>query len=759
MNMKLKDHSIMQKLTTIFICSIILLAFQKNSISQNNTDFSRSLNAVKTFTVPEIDGRLDEEAWNNVQFQNGFIQREPEEGAPASENTEIAVLYDENYLYIAAKCFDSEPDGIIGTEMRRDEETRNDDNFDIILDTFGDGRNAFYFTTNPLGARRDGTVSDEGRIDNSDWDGVWMCKTSINEEGWFVEVAIPWQTLRFKEGEKTSWKANFVRKIQRKNEDDYWKLIPRYAGRAGRFRMSEAGEITGFENLKMGGKFEIKPYVTGGLQKDNQTEFDMKKLSDTGVDVKANLTATMTADFTYNTDFAQVEADQEQVNLTRFSLYFPEKRGFFLEGAETFRFGETGRWSPWRPSPDNIQLFYSRKIGIENRQLVPVTGGTRLNGKAGKYTIGVLSIFSEETTILDDDDEEETVPVTNYTVLRLKRDVLTRSSIGLMVTNKHRSGGWFNRSIGLDSNFPVNERFSVFAAAAGTYSTKEAGEENNRSNNFAGNVGFKYESDMWEYNAGYLDIEDQFNPEIGFIRRSDIRKTEGKIQIKPRPQSINAIRQFNIGIGGEYLSDHNNDLLNRKFEGEFDVIFENTARLSFDIEREMEFLDENWEVRDGFWIPVGNHIISEYRLRYGFNRSTPISGSISTNIGDYYTGDKKGGETQLDLRAWNRLIMNTTVNYSKISLPGGNFNTTTISNRISYTFSPDMFVKSFIQWYDDKTLNDGNSIVSANIIFRYIYRPGSDLYLVYNQENHIGSGNDILENRTLLVKLNYFFRQ
>ncbi|MFC1561527.1 DUF5916 domain-containing protein [candidate division KSB1 bacterium] len=720
--------------------------------------YHRNMNAVRMADAPKIDGILDDPVWQKVEFQSDFLQREPNEGEPATEITEFALIFDENNLYIGVRCYDSEPDRIVATEMRRDERLWNDDYFTITFDTYHDRRNAFYFTTNPNGMRRDGTISDEGRIDNSDWNGIWNCKTSVDDRGWFVEMIIPWQTLRFKEGNDLVWGANFMRRIQRKNEDDYWRLVPRYAGRFGYFRMSEAGDIFGFDNLKMGGKYEFRPFVTGGMQDDEQTGNVQETLKDAGMDFKWNVTSTMTADFTYNTDFAQVEADQEQVNLTRFSLYFPEKRGFFLEGAETFRFGQTGRFQPWRPQADNIQLFYSRRIGIEERSKIPLLGGARLNGRVGKYTVGLLSINSERQQI-EVDDEPEMVPETNYSVFRLKRDLFTRSSVGVIFLNKQQNGGFYNRSLGFDSNFPVNENLSFYAAAAGTYSPDAAGEPSRKKNNFAGNAGFAWQSDLWEYGASFLDIEEQFNPEMGFILREDIKRTEVNLRYKPRPSAWESVRQIEMGITGQYQTDHRNFVLNRKMEGEFEFNLESTARISFDIVQEYEYLDEDWEVRDGYVIPVDGYNNSEYRLRYGGNSARPVSGSVNASGGNYFTGTKKGGGLELDIKLFNRFISNLIFNYDQIELPQGNFHTTTIANRISYSFSPDVFVKAFLQMYDDKLENDGKNRLSGNIIFRYIYKPGNDFFLVLNQENLVGPGHDIIQNRTILAKINYLLRK
>jgi len=722
-----------------------------------SSKYHRSMPAVIATEAPHIDGRLDDPAWKQAEFHGDFIQREPNEGEPATEKTEIAILYDDENLYIGVHCFDSEPDRIRATELRRDGELRNDDNFEIVLDTYHDQRNAFFFSTNPLALRRDGTVANEGQIQNNDWDGVWSCKTSIDEQGWHIEIAIPWQTLRFREGNDRTWGVNFVRRIMRKNEDDYWRLIPRYAGRNGRYRMSEAGYLNGFNNLKMGGKYEFKPYVIGGLQRDEDTGYDTQHDEDFGVDVKLNISSTITADLTYNTDFAQVEADQEQVNLTRFSLYFPEKREFFLEGAETFTFGQVER-RHFRPSAGDIQLFYSRRIGIENRQLVPILGGARLNGRAGKYTFGLMSIQTDETNI-EDDDGDYIKPTTNYSAVRLKRDVFSRSSVGIMLLNMDEKSGDYNRSVGFDSNFPVNENFYFYFVGAGTYSPSESGSPNMKRNNFAGNAGFKWESDLWEFGGSYLDIEEQFNPEIGFVLRTDIRRTRGNIEYKPRPEQWESIRQFNFRAEGEYQTDHNGLVLNKKVNSEFGISFENTTRADIEITYEHEYLDEEWEIRDGYILNPNGYDNTEVQLGYFSDRTKDLSGRFHVSYGKYFGGNKFGSSIDLDFKALNRLTANMEYGYDWLTFSQGEFHTNRLATRVVYSFSPDLYVKAFLQWYDDKLELAGQNQYSANIIMRYIYRPGSDLFLVFNQESLTGPGRDIIENRTFMLKLNYFLRR
>ncbi len=745
-------------LLLLFDIRILLPQSKGDSDSQNSDNpLHRSIRAVRISEPPKVDGRLDDTVWQNALFQGNFTQREPVEGAPATEKTEIAVLYDDKNIYFGARCYDSEPDKIKGTEMRRDVSPGRDDYFDIVLDTYHDHRSGFFFTSNPAGNRLDGSISEDGKMDNRDWNGIWTSKTSKDDKGWYVEVAIPLQTLRFRDEEDLVWGAHFVRRIIRKNEEDFWRPVPLYAGRLGQNRISEAGEIYGLSGLKMGGRFELKPYAIGGLQNDDETDNSTEELGEVGLDLKWNVSSRLTADFTYNTDFAQVEADQERVNLTRFDLFFPEKRDFFLEGAETFAFGSEGI-NPYRARAGSIQLFHSRQIGIVDNELVPILGGVRLNGKVGsKTTVGLLSIRSEETG--SEEYPGETIPQTDFNVFRVKQNILSRSSVGMMYLDKRESGGIYNRSFGFDSNINVTEKFSVFAAGAATYSPDEEGEPDMKNNNFAGNVGVKWLSDLWQYNISFLNIEEMFNPEIGFVRRTDIKRTDAGITYSPRPKRWESVRKLNFSARGYYQTDHKNVLLNRRLYGNFTLNFQNTSYFRFSLEHEYEYLDSDWEVRDGLLIPLDHYSSSKVSMSYGTSRAHAIGGSFSLNGGDYFTGHRYGGGIGSNIQAFGRIIANISYGYNQITLPDGAFHTNRLSARISYLFNPDLYVKAYLQWYDDALLNEGRDRYSGNIIMRYTYSPGSDFYVVINQENLIGPGPDVLQNRTLLAKLTYFLRK
>jgi len=758
--MRLFRSRLFTAIVTVFLISVCRSAQSQDNAAAHNakleSPYHRTMEAFNISGAPKIDGRLDDPVWQTVTFQTGFFQREPVEGAPGTEDTEVAVLYDEKNLYVGARLFVHDPKSIRAFNMQRDGTIGDGDYFGIILDTFNDSQNAFYFNTNPLGLQLDGMICNDGNINNVNWDGVWRCKTSRDEKGWYLEVSIPWQTLRFREGDNVVMGIQFSRRINGKNEDNVWRFVPRYAGRLGQYRISEAGEITGFNDLKMGGNTEYKPFATGGIQRDDYAE---KELGDVGIDIKKSITSTLTADFTYNTDFAQVEADQEQVNLTRFSLFFPEKREFFREGAETFFFGQAGRsmTSNARNPTGNIRLFHSRRIGIEGRDRIPIIGGARVNGKVGKgLSLGMLSIQTDETGISDG----ETAPETNYSVLRLKQNLFSHSSAGVMLLNKQQKDGSYNRSLGFDSSFNVSRKFSFYVIGAGTYSPDLQDEPSRKRNNFAGNFGFDWQSDLMQYSVSYLDVEKQFNPEMGYMRRTDIRRTTGRFTYSPRPtKRWPAIRKFNFTTRGNYQTDHGNRVLNKDAEGSFQLQFNGTtATIGCSVKREYEFLDYDWEIRDGIVIPTGGYSSTTGKISFNSGREHSLQVSGNVNGGDFYGGNSKGTRLSVNLII-PRFRFQNSYGYSMIDVPGGRFHTNRLSTRILYTFTPDMYIKGYFQWVDDELLLEGRNRVSANILFRYTYSPLSDIYLVYNQENLVGTGQDVIENRTFLAKVTYFLRK
>ena len=713
----------------------------------------RYITAVQSVKPPTIDGVLDDVAWELAEFQYCFIQREPEEGAPATEKTGVGILYDSGHLYIGVKCYDSEPDMIIAKEMRRDADLQDDDHIALVLDTYHDRRSAYYFVTNPHGSKRDAVFANEGRNYNPAWDGIWTSRAQITEEGWFAEVAIPWKTLRFAEGDSCVWGFNIQRVIRRKNEQAFWQLVPRDFGHFGLFRLSEAGTLDGLRSLKMGGNLEIKPYFLGGLERDEITEFQTDALADVGLDVKVAVTANMALDLTLNTDFAQVEADREQVNLTRFSLYFPEKREFFLEGAEIFAFGRQAR----RRAPD-MSLFYSRRIGLVDGTEARIIGGAKLIGKVGQYHIGAMNMQTVESTITDDDSTYN-VPATNFTVLRFRRDVLQRGSIGMMFLNKEEiDSSHFNRTLGFDGYLPIGKYVTVLATIAGTFEPSD-GDAYRLSDNLAGQLQFDFSNDLWQVGLDYLDIGGDFNPEVGFVRRTDFRDISSRIEYRPRPKNSRVIRQFEYAVDAGYRLDYDGTMLDNRIGAMYMIRFQNGGRFSLNLDRTEEFIDEDWEVREGFTIPVATYTNYKGSLRASSDESRPFSGRFSLSLGDYYTGRSMRFGLGSSITKISRFRMELDYSHAYVDLPEGNFQTNTLGLRTFYFFSTELYFKAYLQWNDDKLEFDGKEKVLGNLLLRWIYRPGSDLYIVYNDVRMVGAGGEEIKNRTLMLKATFFWRK
>jgi len=735
---------------SLLILCLVLLA---GRVWARDVDGKRSITAVRTETPLKVDGLLNDPAWQNAHFQGQFTQREPEDGTPASEKTEVGFLYDEKNLYIGVKCYDSEPDKIIAREMRRDAIVDDDDYFEMVLDTYHDHRNAYYFITNPHGVKREALMANEGRDYNPAWDGVWLCKAKITEEGWFLEIAIPWKTLKFAEEGSSEWGFNCARMIRRKNEHVYWQLIPRDFGRgAGIFRLSEAGSLHGIAEAKMGGNLELMPYFLGGMENDLNTNFATDRLSDIGLDAEVALTANLALDLTLNTDFAQVEADQEQVNLTRFSLYYPEKREFFLEGAEIFSFGGSGGFR-WHGGGSDMDLFYSRRLGLVDGHEARILGGAKMVGKVGKYQVGMMNILTDDVTYREEGLTTK-VNAVNFTVVRVRRDILQRATIGMMFLNKEDlHSPDFNRSLGLDGHIPLSRYFTVTGYLAATF-----GPEENKQN-MAGKLSLDYNSDLWRASASHLDIGARFNPEMGFIRRTDFRLSNASIEYSPRPKGSSVIRQFGYQLQGSYRSDHDNRMLDNEIQASFSIEFQNSSRFGINIQRESEFIDYDWEVREGFLIPEGTYTGFMYSLSAESDKSRAIAGGIDIDYGSYYTGHQMSFGLDSTITRIRRLRMELNYRHNYIHLPEGSFHTNTLGLRMFYFFSTDLYLKAYIQWNDDKYYNAGRERIVSDILLRWIYSPACNLYVVYNDARLIGPGNNEIVNRTLMLKVTYFWRK
>ncbi len=711
----------------------------------------------------KIDGHLDDPVWKTAVFLSDFLQREPYEGQAATEKTEVGVLYDSNNIYLGIKCFDSEPEKIIAREMRRDAVVDDDDYFELILDTFHDKRSGYYFITNPHGSKREAQLANEGKSYNPSWDGVWKCKSQITDEGWFLEIAIPWKTLRFSKEENPVWGINFSRMIRRKNEHVYWQLIPRDMGHTGIFRISEAGTLRGLAGLKMGGNLELLPYFLGGIENDQVTDFHTDSLLDAGLDAKIAVTSSLALDLTLNTDFAQVEADQEQVNLTRFSLYYPEKREFFLEGAEVFSFGSSGRGWGFGGYSSDMNLFYSRRLGLADGHEARIIGGAKIVGKVGHYHLGLMNIYTDEVVFEEDDGSETFVPSSNFSVFRLSRDVFSRGSIGMIVLNKQDIGhNSYNRSLGIDSHLPLSDYFTVSGYLAGTFGPEQkVGDQmvNMNEKNLAAKFSLNYSTDLYEASASYQDIGSRFNPEMGFNRRTDFRLTQVSLGYNPRPAKSTKIRQFRYGIDGSYRTNHNGVMLDNEAGFSFDIRFQNSSQIRFDIERSEEFVDYDWEVREGYLIPMGTYKGYSYSAGYESDKGRSVAGGINLTYRDYYTGRNASLDLSSTITRIHPIRIELDYEHNYVDLPQGHFHTNTLGIRAFYFFSTSLYLKAYTQWNDDRLNFGGRERLISNVLLRWIYSPESNLYLVYNDGRLIGPGNVEIINRTFMIKATFFWRR
>ena len=690
-----------------------------------------------------LDGRLDEPVYEEIASIGDFIQQEPMEGAPATERTEVWLMFDETNVYVSARLWDSQPERIVGNEMRRD--NRNifeNDNFGVAFDTFYNQRTGFFFQTNPLGGLRDALVADEGQP-NYDWDSVWDVGSGRFENGWVTEIAIPFKTLRFEGTGEQVWAVNFRRRILWKNETSYLAEVPASYGGRGITMFSLAAPLVGIDPPGGYRNLEFKPYASTDLVTNTQSTPPISNDlgGDLGVDVKYGLTRSLIADFTYNTDFAQVEADEQQINLTRFSLFFPEKREFFLEGQGIFEFGGVGGGG-FGGGGNSPILFFSRRIGLEDGQTVPIRVGGRMTGRAGPYAIGLLNIQTEDSNLAG-------TPSTNFSVVRLRRDILRRSNVGVIMTRRAPSGldGASNEAYGLDANmaFYQDVQLNGYYARSST-DTLTGDDESYRGE-------FSYGGDRYGARFLHLKVGDDFNPEIGFVRRQAFRENSGSLRFSPRPESIDAIRQFRFELAVDHVANLDGLLESREQQGTFGVNFESGDNASINYTRTYEFLPEPFEIDDGIVLPVGGYGFNDVEAQYTLGPHRRISGDLSLLSGTFYTGDRTEAAFNGRIELSPQLSLEPRIAVNWVDLAEGEFTSRLYGTRVTFTLSPRMFTGALIQY------NSSADALTTNVRFRWEYQPGSDFFVVYSDGRDTRSrGLPGLLNRGVVVKFTRLFR-
>jgi hypothetical protein len=715
-----------------------------------------TIRAIKLAAPLHVDGKLDEDVYERERPFGEFVQVVPRYGAKQSERTDVWVMYDDHYMYVACRCWDSaSPDKWIANELRRDtNQLRQNDQIGVMFDTFYDRRSGFLFYTNPLGARADYSVVDEGGS-NTDWNPVWESKTGRFDGGWTVEMAIPFKSLRYRAGPHQVWGIQLRRAVRRKNEWAYLTPVPQIlAGPQAFNRISSGGTLVELDLPPAGKNLELKPYAISRLTTDRLRTPPLRNdlTGDLGGDVKYGITANLTTDFTVNTDFAQVEIDEQQVNLTRFSLFFPEKRDFFLEGRGIFDFarGGAGAQQGQAQTTDTPYLFYSRRIGLNKSRIIPIDAGGRLTGKIGKYGLGLMNIQTGDESV------SATEP-TNFSVVRVKRDVLRRSAIGAMLTNRSVSTvtAGSNQAYGLDGAFSFfqNVNAGVYWARTETSGTVGHGQS------YQGR--FDYNADRYGARAEFLDVDKNFNPEVGFTRRTDIKRSFGQLRFSPRPTNIKSVRKFTWDGSVEYVVNGSGSVESRVENGHFGTEFESSDVASVEVTRDYELLVRPFTVTGStVTIPAGGYTFSDVLASYALGAQRRISGTMSVQAGHYYDGTIKAvtfGSGRVSVL--KQFSFEPTVSISRLDLPAGVFTTTLVRSRVDYGFSPLMFASALLQY------SSADRAFSSNLRFRWEYRPGSELFVVYTDERDTTDERIVsptlvrgLKNRALVVKINRLLR-
>jgi hypothetical protein len=699
---------------------------------------------------PEINGRVDDAVWQRTEPFSAFVQQEPDEGAPATERTEIRFLLDRENLYIGVICFDASPDGILVSQSRRDAELEDTDSIQILLDTFNDGQNAFVFGTNPFGIEYDGQVRGEGLSGqgnrggfNLNWDGVWIVRAQTTERGWEAEFAIPLKTLRYEPGQERTWGVNALRNIRRKNEQVFLSPVPRGYELQ---RVSVAGKLNGL-SLPARRDLKLLPYVSGAVDDDKTLRTDtISRTGDVGLDVKWGVRADLTLDLTVNTDFAQVEADEQQVNLTRFPLFFPEKRPFFLENAQLFELGQ----------PRSIDLFFSRRIGLsEAGDPIDIVAGGRLSGKLGGYNVGLLNMQTDAA--VDSRNGQTLAPANNFTVLRVQREV-GRSNFGAMFVGRQGVGGRapvddYNRAYGLDLAWQAttNGRYTAFLAR--TDSPARTG-----GTDYAGGTSYTYTNEVTTSSLGVTQVGERFNPEVGFLRRRGYRSVEARTNLRYQPKQWPWIRRIQPHANYTGFLDLQNRLESSQAHWHFfDVQMLSGARFGYviitgqDRPRQPFALYQDVRGRQ-ITVPAGEYGWMWWEFEGNTNRSAPISAELVHKIGRYYNGDYHGWRVTLGLRVGARLLTGAEWTHDDVRLPAGSFRNDLLPIKVSYAFTSLASLQGLLQY------NKETATFSSNIRLALLNRSGTGFFLVYNDRRDTSSFTpDELLGRSFIVKYTRLF--
>ncbi len=699
--------------------------------------------AARTDAAPAIDGTLDEAVWVGAPVISDFFQHEPQEGAPATERTEVRILFDRDAIYVGARMLDATPSGILFGEKRRDADLQDADALLLVFDTYRDRQNAYVFGTTPSGIEYDGQVTKDGQGGltvsrrfqtgpgtgagfNLNWDGSWEVATSIDDDGWHAEFRIPFSTLRYGAGGPQVWGMNISRTVRRTNEEVFWAPVPR---QYTLYRVSQAGELYGLE-APTRRWVSVTPYALSSAERDYLAGSDVDVSATGGGDAKIGLTPSLNLDLTVNTDFAQVEVDEQQLNLTRFSLFFPEKRPFFLENAGNFSVG-----TPRAGSELGLDLFYSRRIGLSDAgEEIPILGGGRLTGNIGGVTVGALSIQAGRDAALG-------VASNNYSAARLMQVLPNRSQIGGMFISRLNtdSTGDYNLTYAVDGRWGIGSSINLDGYASFTTTPGLSGRHHG--------LGFNatYVTRDWDIGAQYREIGEDFNPEVGFLPRTAYRAFIGRLQRQWRAPGISWIREFRPHILFRNYYDFDWFLETRYLHVDFAGDLENGGAFSFHTNIRTEGLKDPFEISPGVILPPDTYDFTEFRVRINTDPSAPLALSADVTLGGFFSGHRQTYVGELTNRIGSTWIGALNVEHNDVDLAEGSFTSTLLGAKLAYSFTPRIFMQGLLQYNTD--VDD----FSANVRFGWLSTAGTGLYLVYNEVQRTDTPTGPV-NRAFIIK-------
>jgi hypothetical protein len=705
-----------------------------------------TITAIRVDRAPRLDGNMSDPQWQLAEPVSHFVQREPEDNAPATEQTEVRLVYTDRALYVGAWCYDREADKISSYSLARDFNAGPEDVFLICLDTYHDHRNSYYIATNANGARFDALAFNDGASYDMHWNGVWDVRTTRDDRGFYVEMEIPFSTLRFTEDSVQVWGVNFERDVQRRREYDFWQPLPRGIEA---FTVSRAGTLLGLKNIRRGNDIEFKPYGVAGWEgkkpvgRDKLSSSTLTKL---GLDVKMPLTSTLTLDLTANPDFTQVEDDRAVINLTRFPYFQSENREFFLESSGTFGFNY---------SPGTVALFYSRNIGLRDVgygqfKSVPILGGARVVGKAGKFDVGALVMQTAS---------QDSLPTINYSVARLKRNIFQTSYIGILATNKELTNR-YNRTFGTDALFRFpnvykTDLFEMGGAAAKSFTPELEDRQNGAYRFYAA-----YPNRWLEASASVRRIEKNFNPEVGYVQRyGSVFNVYSVYRFVSLGHGINSIGIKPLDITYFYDLDGRVESIRYGFQP-FSITSRSGEYAQLSMNRNYDRLQWDYPVIGQVVVPAGEYWYNDYSFNLGTSASRDMYVTSTLAYSEFYYGESSEIYVEGALRPNCHLNLAMDYDWNKIRKGLDHAITNNVGCHVDYAFSTQWLTSAFFQW------NDVSNRLGMNLRLHWIPSIGSDVYLAYNHrfsttQNRMVDGmlsrtHDFrFEDATILCKMTY----